>query len=207
MIIQAISNYVVNVISSMGYVGVAFLMGIESAAIPLPSEIIMPFAGYLVSTGRFTLWGIALAGGIGSMIGSLVLYYIGYFGGRPLIEKYGKYILIHTRDLERSDRFFARYGEMSNFFGRMLPVIRTFISFPAGVARMPVVKFAFHSFAGSFIWSLFLGWVGLKLGQNWVTLREKLHGLDIMIIVVIILAVAYYIYKHRKGNAHQPPQG
>jgi membrane protein DedA with SNARE-associated domain len=193
-----LSAFVTHVISSGGYFGVGILMALESAAIPLPSEVIMPFAGYLVSIGTFTLLGISLAGAIGSVIGSAILYGIGYYGGRPLIEKYGKYILIRSEDLDSAERFFKKYGVASNFIGRMLPVVRTFISFPAGVAKVDVKKFLFYSFVGSFIWSLFLGYIGLKLGQNWDILHKYFRGLDYVIVTVVVIGVVWYVYRHFK---------
>ncbi len=197
-IIAYISGFVTSVISASGYWGVGILMALESSAIPIPSEIIMPFAGYLVSIGKFTLLGISLAGAIGSVVGSAVLYAVGYHGGRPLIEKYGKYILIRREDLDSAERFFQKYGVASNFIGRLLPVVRTFISFPAGVAKVDIKQFLLFSFVGSFIWSFFLGYIGLKLGQNWASLRDYLHGLDYFIIAVLLAGVVWYLYRHFK---------
>ncbi len=176
------------------------LMAVESAAIPLPSEVIMPFSGYLVATGRFSLLGIALAGAAGSLAGSLILYAVGYFGGRPLIEKYGKYILINHSDLDRADRFFSNYGSFSNFIARIVPVIRTFISFPAGLSKSEIKRFMAGTFIGSFIWSLFLGWVGLVLGQNWQQIRTYFHGLDVLIVAAAIIVIAWYIRRHLKSS-------
>ena len=197
-LIASLTTFVVHVISSAGYVGIAFLMAMESSAIPLPSEVIMPFAGYLVSLGTFTLLGASLAGAIGSVVGSAVLYAVGYYGGRPLIEKYGKYVFIRNEDLESSERFFRKYGVASNLIGRLLPVVRTFISFPAGVAKVDLKKFLFYSFVGSFIWSLFLGYIGLKLGQNWTSLRKYFHGLDYLVVAVLAIGAVGYIYRHFK---------
>ncbi len=171
-------------------------MAIESAAIPLPSEVIMPFSGYLVSTGIFSLFGIALAGAIGSVIGSLFLYALGYFGGRPLIEKYGRYIFISHRDLQRADAFFSKYGHFANFIGRLLPVFRTYISFPAGIARSKLPGFVCFTFSGSFLWSLLLGWIGQKLGQNWNSLSRYFHQADAIIGYSLALAIIWYVYRH-----------
>lgn len=197
-IINFLTGIIIDVISGSGYVGVALLMGIESAAIPLPSEIIMPFSGYLASTGRFTLWGLALAGGIGSMIGSAVTYWIGRYGGRPLIERYGKYVLISNRDLELADKFFARYGLMATFIGRVLPVFRTFISVPAGIARVSFWPFLLYSFLGSVIWSWLLAYIGMRLGPEWVQLREKAHGLDYVILALGLIGAAWWVWRHLK---------
>lgn len=199
--ISAITTQIVSLISSSGYFGIGLLMAIESAAIPVPSEIIMPFGGYLVAVGQLSLFGVALAGAVGSVVGSAILYAIGFYGGRPLIERYGKYILLRHKDLDRADRFFQKYGEISNFIGRMLPIVRTYISFPAGVTRINFKKFLLGSFIGSFIWSYLLAYVGMKLGQNWDTLRGKWHSFDLAIIVLIVLGLLYYLYSHLKKRS------
>lgn len=184
----------------MGYLGVVLLMGIESANIPLPSEVIMPFSGFLVFEGRFTLWGIALAGGLGCMLGSWLSYWVGAKGGRPLIEKWGKYILISHHDLDIADGWFKRWGMAAAFFGRLLPVIRTFISFPAGISKVNFWKFSLYTFVGSVIWSYFLGWVGFKLGENWDSLRAYFHKFDYAIVGIILLGLIWYIWRHIKNS-------
>ena len=150
-VITAVSLWVIHVISTLGYGGIVLLMAIESACIPLPSEIIMPFSGYLVSTGQLNLWWVAFAGAVGCVVGSIPAYYLGMFGGRPMIERYGRYVLISHHDLDMADRAFARYGEAIIFIGRLLPVVRTFIAFPAGVARMAMGRFVAYTFVGSLI--------------------------------------------------------
>jgi membrane protein DedA with SNARE-associated domain len=200
-ILSAVTYFIIHTISTLGYAGVAVLMAIESACVPLPSEIIAPFAGFLVYQGRFTLWGVALAGGIGSMLGSWLTYEIGKYGGRPFVEKYGKWVLISKYDLDIADNFFAKYGHLSAFVGRLLPVVRTFISLPAGVARVKKTPFLFYSFVGSTIWTYVLAFLGMKLGENWGTLRDKLHGVDSAIIVLIVLGAAYWVYRHIKNRA------
>lgn len=199
-ILTVLSHFVTNTISSLGYGGIVALMGIESANIPLPSEIIMPFSGYLVFTGRFTLWGIALAGGFGCLFGSWLSYWVGSVGGRPLIERYGKYILISHHDINLADKWFARWGDITVFVGRLLPVIRTFISFPAGIAKVNFWKFSIYSLVGSIIWSYFLGWVGFKLGENWDSLKGYFHKFDLAIGIVIIAGIALYVYRHIKNS-------
>src|SRR3972149_11822337 len=163
-ILSAIANWIMSVISSLGYWGVVLLMAIESANIPLPSEIIMPFSGFLVAKGVFNLYLTALAGAVGCAIGSVFSYWLGAWGGRPLVEKYGKYILISHHALDLADRWFFRYGEATVFFSRLLPIIRTFIAFPAGVARMDMKRFLLYTFAGSFPWCLGLAYLGVVLG-------------------------------------------
>jgi membrane protein DedA with SNARE-associated domain len=202
-IIVWIGGIIVSVISAGGYVGVVLLMGIESACIPLPSEIIMPFAGYLVYAGKFSLLWAATAGAIGCNLGSVVAYEIGCFGGRPLVEKYGRYLWITRHDLDIADRFFQRFGSAAVFLGRLLPVIRTFIALPAGIARMPRLRFHIYTFAGSWPWCFVLAWVGMKLGERWATdprLRQWLHRLDAVIIVVIVAAAGWFVYSHWKGR-------
>jgi membrane protein DedA with SNARE-associated domain len=198
--ISFLTTFIINIISRLGYAGVGLLMAIESACIPLPSEVIAPFAGFLVSMGRFNLFGVALVGGLGSTVGSWIVYEIGKYGGRPLVEKYGKWFLISTRDIENADIFFDKYGSLSTFIGRLLPVVRTFISLPAGIARVPKKTFLLYSFIGSFIWTLFLAFLGLKLGQNWITLQDKFHWLDTVVVLLVIIGVFYWIYRHFKHS-------
>src|SRR5512139_4249781 len=151
----------------MGLPGLVLLMAIECASIPLPSEVIMPFSGSLVHKGVHTLWGVALTGAVGCVAGSIPAYYLGMYGGRPLIERYGKYVLMSRQDLDLADRWFARHGEATVFIARLLPVIRTFIAFPAGVGRMHMGRLILYTFAGSFPWCLGLAWIGMVMGENW----------------------------------------
>jgi membrane protein DedA with SNARE-associated domain len=205
-IITILSGFIVYTISSLGYSGVILLMAIESACIPLPSEIIMPFSGYLVSTGQMTLWGVAVAGAVGCVLGSLVAYWVGMYGGRPFIERYGRYILLSRHDLDIADRWFAKYGEVIVFVSRLLPAIRTFIAFPAGVARMNLTRFVIYTFAGSLPWCLGLAYVGQKLGEQWDkddTLKTWFHRFDFLIGIAGALFVAWWIWRHIK---HSRPQ-
>lgn len=199
-ILSVLSGFVINTISSLGYMGIVLLMGIESANIPLPSEVIMPFSGYLVYSGQFSLFWVAIAGGLGCLWGSLLSYWVGARGGRPLIEKYGKYILMNKHDLDIADRWFARWGMSAVFVGRLLPVIRTFISFPAGIARVNLIRFSIYTFVGSVIWSYFLGWIGLKLGANWNSLKSYFHGADYIIGGLIIVGIVWWIARHIKHS-------
>jgi len=202
-IIAALSSFIVATISTLGYSGVVLLMAIESACIPLPSEIIMPFAGYLVSKGEMNLWAVAVAGAVGCVIGSLVAYWVGMYGGRPVIEKYGRYILLSRHDLDLADRWFGKYGEAIVFISRLLPAIRTFIAFPAGVARMNLTRFVIYTFAGSLPWCLGLAYVGQKLGEKWDkddTLKTWFHRFDFVIGIVGVLAVSWWIWRHIKHS-------
>jgi membrane protein DedA with SNARE-associated domain len=183
----------------MGYAGVALLMAIESACVPLPSEIIMPFAGYLVYAGRFNLWAVGVAGAVGCVVGSLVAYYIGLKGGRPFVERYGRYILVSPRDLDLADRWFARYGEVIVFASRLLPVVRTFIAFPAGVARMNLARFTVYTFLGSLPWCVGLAYVGQVLGEQWdknETLKTWFHRFDFLIGIMILAAAVWWVWRH-----------
>lgn len=199
-LLTAVAAWIMGVISTMGYGGIVLLMAIESACIPLPSEIIMPFAGFLVSKGEMTLLGIALAGAIGCVLGSIPAYYVGMFGGRPLAEKYGKYVLISKKDLDWADNAFAKHGEIIIFIGRMLPAVRTFIAFPAGVAKMNMSKFIIYTFIGSFIWCWVLGFAGMKMGEHWEDLKVYFHEFHYVIIGAGVLFLAWYIRRHFKAE-------
>ena len=201
-IIEILSGLIVGTISALGYPGVILLMGIESACIPLPSEIIMPFSGYLVYTGRFNLWAVSAAGAVGCVVGSVVAYGVGMYGGRPVIEKYGRYVLISQHDLDLADRWFARYGEMIVFSSRLLPVIRTFIAFPAGVAKMNMTRFVVYTFLGSLPWCLGLAYVGQVLGEQWDkndALKTWFHSFDFVIGIIAILAAVWWVWRHLKN--------
>jgi membrane protein DedA with SNARE-associated domain len=203
-ILEILASFIITVISRSGYWGIVLLMSIESACIPLPSEVIMPFSGYLVSVRRFHLGWVALAGALGCNLGSLVAYYVGSLGGRPLVEKYGRYVLLTHHDLEMADRFFARYGDWAVFLARLLPVIRTFIAFPAGVARMNFLRFNLYTFLGSLPWCWGLAYAGLKLGQRWTALREYFHRFDTILGILIVLGAAWFIrnrWKNRMQSA------
>lgn len=203
-LIAILAGFVVGTISTLGYGGIVLLMAIESACIPLPSEIIMPFSGYLVFRGELNLWLVALAGAVGCVLGSLVAYWIGAKGGRPLVEKYGRYILVSHHDLDVADRWFNRRGDIIILVGRLLPLVRTFIAFPAGVARMSLFKFVLYTLIGSFIWSWALAWVGLRLGEHWDTLGPWLHRFDTVIVVVVVLSFIWYVWRHVR-NLRKPP--
>ncbi len=176
-------------ISAGGYGGIVALMASKSACLPLPSEIIMPFAGYLVSTGRFKLLAVATAGAIGCNVGSTIAYAVGYYGGRRLVERWGRFVLVGRDELDRMDRFFTRFGLLAVFIARLLPGVRTFIALPAGIARMPQLPFQLYTFAGSWPWCYALAYVGLKLGQRWNT-DPRLHRIMAQFQYVVLAAVA-----------------
>ncbi|MEG3144075.1 DedA family protein [Sphingomonas sp. RT2P30] len=196
-LLTLLASFTIAVISGGGYLGIALLMAIESACIPLPSEIIMPFAGYLVSTGRFDLYLAATAGAIGCNLGSIVAYEIGKRGGRPLAERWGRYVLVGPGELDMADRFFARFGGIAVLIGRLLPVIRSFIAFPAGVARMKLVPFHLYTFIGSWPWCFGLAWVGMKLGDKWNSdprIKAAFHSADVAVAVVLLAGVAFFVW-------------
>lgn len=201
-ILTVLASFIVSVISATGYLGIVLMMAIESACIPLPSEVIMPFSGYLVSTGRFDLLLVATAGAIGCNLGSVVAYELGKRGGRPAIERWGRFVLIGPGELDAADRFFARFGGMAVLIGRLLPVIRSFIAFPAGIARMPLGKFHLYTFIGSWPWCFGLAWVGMKLGAAWDSdprIKAAFHSADAVIAGVIVLAVVGYAFHRVRG--------
>jgi membrane protein DedA with SNARE-associated domain len=198
-IIAPLAALIVATISTLGYLGIVVLMAIESACIPLPSEIIMPFSGYLVFTGRFDLVWVATAGAIGCNLGSTIAYVVGYFGGRPMVEKYGNYVLMSRQDLDLVDRFFARFGGITVFLSRLLPVVRTFIALPAGIARMPQAKFQIYTFLGSWPWCYALAYVGMRLGEQWDSdpqLREIMHRFDAVIVGGLVIGMVWYVRRH-----------
>ena len=188
---------------ALGYLGVFVAMTIESAMIPVPSELILPFAGFLVSdltkleplTGSaWNYWIVVIVATAGNTCGSLIAYGIGAKGGRPFLERYGRYLLIRPHDIELADRFFARWGSQTAFFSRLLPIVRTFISFPAGVARMHLGKFVMYSTAGALLWSMVLVYAGTVLGANWTQIRHALQPFDLLIVVVLVALVVLFIW-------------
>lgn len=197
-IIEPVGKWIIEVISNVGYLGIVLTMGIESACIPLPSEIIMPFSGYLASIGRFNLYLVSVAGAFGCLVGSILAYFVGIWGGRAFILKYGKYVLISHKDLQTAERWFGRYGDLTIFFSRLMPVIRTFISLPAGISKMNFSKFVIYTFLGSLPWCFALAYVGKILGENWQSIRVYFHNADIFIIILILLGIGFFIYRHLK---------
>ncbi len=195
-----ILHFIRHTYDAISWPGIVALMAIESACIPLPSELIMPFAGWLLIKDRGLGWEwlllAAFCGALGNTIGSLIAYYAGAWGGRPLVAKYGKYIFVSPHDLDLADRWFARWGMITVFVSRILPVVRTFISFPAGVSRMPVWRFTAYTFAGSFPFSLGLAAAGYALGTHWERLSHWMRPAEVPIVIVIALLIVLYIYRH-----------
>lgn len=198
-VLALLTTWIVAAISAGGYAGIVLLMAIESACIPLPSEVVMPFAGYLVFVGTFNLWLVALAGAVGCNLGSTVAYFVGSRGGQPFIERWGRYVLLDLRDVGRAERFFDRFGTIAVLLGRLLPVVRTFIALPAGIARMRQMPFQIYTFVGSYLWCLALAYVGKQLGRRWNTdprLADVLHRLDAVIVVLGVVAIGWFVW-HR----------
>jgi len=200
---RAVIPFLAALYGAVGYVGVFVAMAIESAMIPLPSELILPFAGFLVSdpahreplTGApWNFWGVVIAGTAGNTAGSVVAYLIGVRGGRPLLERYGRYVLIRPHELALADAFFARYGPATAFFSRLLPVVRTFISLPAGVARMSPGRFVVYSTAGAFPWSVLLTFAGVQLGEHWTEIRHALAPLDFAVALAVVVGIGLFVW-------------
>jgi membrane protein DedA with SNARE-associated domain len=195
---QIVLPFLNSLYGAVGYAGVMVAMGIESAMVPLPSELILPYAGFLVSDptklepltkGPWAFWIVVIVATVGNTLGSLVAYAIGAKGGRPFLERYGRYLLIRPHEIEIADDFFRRYGAATVFFGRLLPIVRTFISFPAGVTRMPLRKFIAYSTAGAVPWSIALVWAGVQLGVNWQDIRRALQPFDLAIAVAVVIGL------------------
>ncbi|HJS86111.1 MAG TPA: DedA family protein [Acetobacteraceae bacterium] len=199
-----LAGFIISVLQASGYLGVLGLMAIESACLPLPSEIILPFAGYLVSTGRLNLYLVATVGALGCNLGSLVAYEVGAHGGRPAVRRWGKYVLLTDDDLAKADWFFHRFGGPAVLIARMLPVIRTFIALPAGIAHMRRVRFHLYTFIGSWPWCFLLAWVGMKLGDAWGSngnLHTVFHYFDYVIIAAAALVIGRFVWSRRRRAA------
>ena len=206
---QSILNFINSVYTTIQWPGVIGLMAIESACIPIPSELIMPLAGWMLvkAVGHSIAFNLVAGayGAIGCVIGSIIAYWVGMRGGRPFLNRYGRYILISGEDLDRADRWFTRNGDWAIFITRLLPVVRSFISFPAGIARMRLVRFVIYTFVGSFIWCTALAFGGYLLGEHWEELRSAMRPFDPVIAAVIVLAIVYYVYRHvRRARQRRP---
>ncbi len=195
-IIDLLVQFVTSTVSAVGYFGVFGLMTLESACIPIPSEIIMPFSGFLVASGKLNLLWVVFFGALGNLLGAVITYAVGYFGGRPFILKYGKFIFVKEKEVHHAEKFFERWGDFAVFIARNLPVIRTFISVPAGVAEMNFPKFALYSFIGSIPWCFGLTYLGYILGSNWLLIRQYGHYLDIIAGIAIVAFIIKVIWDY-----------
>jgi membrane protein DedA with SNARE-associated domain len=205
-ILALLVHFITQTIQSGGYAGIAALMALNSSGIPIPSELIMPFSGYLVYLGHFNLILVVIAGSVGCNIGSAVAYWIGAKGGRPLVERYGKWVLMSQHDLDRMSWFFERFGSIAILVGRMLPVVQTFVAFPAGIAKMPRLRFHIYTTVGSLIWYSCLAWAGMKLGQRWDSdprFEQLFHRFHLVVELAIVLAAVWFVWSHlnRRKNA------
>lgn len=202
-IIETIGTWIIVLIQHGTYSAILLLMAIESACIPLPSEIIMPFAGYLVSKGVLSLWFVAIAGALGCNFGSTLAYAVGAWGGRSFISRWGRFVMLDRADLDIAERFFQRFGSVAVFIGRLLPVVRTFIALPAGIARMSWWKFQVYTFVGSFIWCLVLTYIGQLLGEQWdknASIKAAFHDADVFLAGLLIIALAWFIWRRRRRH-------
>jgi membrane protein DedA with SNARE-associated domain len=202
-ILAALAAFIIGVISATGYAGICLLMAIESACIPLPSEIIMPFAGYLVHTGRLSLFWVATAGALGCNLGSALAYWIGAAGGRPLITRWGRFVLLNPHDIARAEHYFAKYGGITVFLARLLPVVRTFIALPAGIAKMPQLRFHLYTFLGSWPWCFLLAWAGMRLGQAWDSdprFKAWFHRFHLGVEILLLIAIAWFLWTHWRNR-------
>ena len=209
-IIAALAGFIVSLISAGGYASVTLLMAIESMCIPLPSEVIMPFGGYALAHSPWQLVLVATAGALGCNLGSLPAYWVGARGGRPMIEKYGRFVLLSLQDLDRVEHFFRRYGAITVLVGRLLPVVRTFIALPAGIARMNQLRFHLYTFIGSWPWCYALAWVGMKLGDQWNTdprFKAIFHRFHLGVELALVALIVWFVASHWKNRHPQPRQG
>jgi membrane protein DedA with SNARE-associated domain len=204
---QQILDFIRRVYEAIGWPGVVLLMAIESACIPLPSEIIMPLAGWMLISEKGLGWEWVLLagvfGGIGNVVGSAVAYWAGAWGGRPFLRRYGKYLLITEHDIENADRWFQRYCDRAAFFSRLLPGIRTFISLPAGIARTPKLRFFIYTFLGAFIWSAALAYGGFLLGSNWERIRSIVRPLEIPIVIAAASLIVVFVWRRLRDLRNQ----
>ena len=199
-LLSVITTWVISVISTFGYPGVFLLMAMHSAAIPVPSEVVMPFAGFLVSQGRFNYLAVVIVGTLGNLAGGSAIYFLAKHGGRKLVEKYEHAVFVSKGDLDRVERFFHRFGAYAIFLGRCMPIVATFISIPAGLSKIKYWKFAVSTFFGAIIWNFLLTYIGMKLGQNWTSLRDKFHNFELAILVLILIGAGLWIYRHIKNR-------
>ena len=201
MIVEKLVEYIVLGMSIGGYFGLFILMALESMIAPVPSEVVMPFAGYLVLQGRFDFWAAVFVSGLGSVFGSILSYYIGAYLGRPFILKFGKYLLLEEEHLQWTEKWFKKQGEKTIFISRFVPVVRHLISIPAGIAKMSLKKFVVYTFIGAAIWNFILLYAGFKLGEHWGKIHQYSRELDIILVVAVVLFLVYFIWKHHKKNA------
>jgi membrane protein DedA with SNARE-associated domain len=195
-ILAAIGSFALSTISLLGYTGIFFLMMLESMVVPVPSELVMPFAGFLVAQGNLNFILVIVASSLGSITGSLIFYYIGKTGGHTLVEKYGKYVLVDTEDIKKTEAWFNKRGELTIFIARLVPVVRHLISLVAGVGKMNIRKFTLYTILGATLWNGILTYLGFILGQHWNEVSQYIEELDIIIVILIVIGCLYFAYRH-----------
>ncbi|HZX12393.1 MAG TPA: DedA family protein [Candidatus Nanoarchaeia archaeon] len=204
MILEALTTFATSIITTIGYSGIFILMALESTVFPIPSETVMPFAGFLINEGRFTFLGVALASSLGSVTGSLVSYYLGKKGGVPLLKRYGKYLFLNEEHLSWTEVWFNKHGQKTIFISRFLPIVRHFISIPAGVGNMKLTPFLLYTFLGAALWNSFLAYLGIILNTNWELVRAYSTFIDVLFVILIVFILAAYLYLHFKRRANAP---
>jgi membrane protein DedA with SNARE-associated domain len=197
---ETLFMFFTEVIRALGYAGIFILMVLESMVAPVPSEGVMPFAGYLVKTGDFTMWGVIISSSLASIIGSLLSYYMGYYGGKPVVLKFGKYLLLDKEHLDLTEKYFNKYGEKTIFICRFVPVVRHFISIPAGIGKMNIAKFSIYTLIGATIWNTFLAYLGYWLAERWEIVHHYSSYLDYLVIIVAIVFLVYWVNKRLKAK-------
>ena len=195
-LIEQIVRWALGIVSHFGYVGIFITMTLESAAIPIPSEVVLPFGGFLAANGEFSFWSVVFVATAANLIGSVILYYVGFWGGRPVLNKYGKFVFIHEREVVKLENWLRKYGTRVAFFSRLLPGVRTFAPFVIGMGEMKIFKFGAYTLAGSFIWNGVLTYVGFKAGANWDVLRPYFHKYDLVLAGLVVVGIVFLIYKH-----------
>lgn len=198
VLVELLAGFITNIISQIGYIGVFILMMLESALIPVPSEVIMPFSGFLVATGQFNIFYILVAGTVGNLVGSVIAYYIGSYIGRKLVLRYGRYVLIDESHLDLADRWFQKFGEKIIFISRNLPAVRTYISLPAGITKMNIVKFSVYTLIGSIPWNFALLYAGVLFGKNWETILKYTTILDVIVVIGALVFIVWWLRKRIK---------
>ena len=199
-ILSAIITWIIHVISTLGYPGVVLLMALHSAAIPVPSEVVMPFSGFLAASGRFNFWLVVIYASLGNLLGASFIYWLSQKGGRKLILSYENKLFISQRELEKVEKFFDRFGAWAILIGRCIPVVATFISIPAGLGKVKYWKFALLTLLGATVWNIVLTFIGYKLGQNWMLLKDRLHNFDILIVATIVIVIIWWVWRHVRKN-------
>ena len=202
---ELLINHVVNWIGISGYAGLVTLMALESMVAPLPSEAVMPFAGFLIFEGKFSFHEVIFFSVLGSIIGSVISYYAGLYGGRPFVDRFGKYFLLDTHDLEVTEKFFTKYGDKTIFFSRFIPVVRHLISIPAGIGEMKIGKFLIYTAIGAGLWNSFLAYAGFRLKSHWETIRHYSQIMDIVVAALLLLGIGYFVYRHLKRRNSKKP--